>query len=42
MPLFPKKMCILSFLQMKWNAKGGKQDFSDKVIVINTTSVLIF
>ena len=31
-------LCILGFLQMRWNVK----DFSNKLIVLNATSVLIF
>ena len=35
-------LCILGFLQMSWNVKGVKKIFSNKGIVLNTTSVLIF
>ena len=35
-------MRFLIFLQMRWNVKGGHQDFSNKVNVFNVTSVLIF
>ena len=46
MPLFLKKVMHFGFLQMRWNVKEvnkiTKQDFSNKVIVLNATSVLIF
>ena len=43
MPLFSKKvMHFVVFLQMRCNGKGVKQDSSNKVIVPNATSVLIF
>ena len=42
MPLFSKIVVHFEFfLQMRWNVKGGKQDFSNKVIVLNATSVVI-
>ena len=42
-PLFPKNFVHFVFLQMRWNeCERGKQDFSNKMIVLNATSVLIF
>ena len=32
----------MPFSQIKWNVKGVKQDFSNKVIILNVTSILIF
>ena len=43
MPLFSKIVVHFEFfLQMRWNVKGGKQDFSNKVIVLNATSVVTY
>ena len=42
-PVISRKCCVFwVFLQMRWNVKGGKQDFSNKEIVLNAASVLIF
>ena len=41
MPLFPKNV-IFAFFTNKMECERGKQDFSNKVVVLNATSVLIF
>ena len=42
-PLFSKNVMHFGvFLQMRCNGKGVKQDSSNKVIVPNATSVLIY
>ena len=39
---FPKMLCILVFIRYAMECGRGKQGFSNKVIVLNATSVLIF
>ena len=42
MPLFPKYVVHFGFLTYEMECERGKQDFSNKEIVLNSTSVLIF
>ena len=41
MPLFPKNVHF-GFFTNEMKCKSGKQNFSNKVIVVNATSVFIF
>ena len=42
MPLFPKNVVHFGFFTNEMECERCKQDFSNKVIVLNTTSVQIF
>ena len=42
MPLFPKNVVHFRFFTNEVECERGKQDFSNKVMVLNATSVLIF
>ena len=42
MPLFLKNIVHFGFFTNKMECERGKQDFSNKVIVLNAPSVLIF
>ena len=41
MPLFPKNFVYFGFSANEMECERSKQDFSNKVIVLNATSVLI-
>ena len=42
MPLFPKNVVHFGFFTNEMECERAKQDFCNKVIVFNATSVLIF
>ena len=42
MPLFPKTVVHFGFFPNEMECKRGKQDFGNKVIVLNATNALIF
>ena len=42
MPLFPKIVVHFGFFTNEMESETGKQDFSNKVIVLKATSVFIF
>ena len=42
MPLFPKNVIHFGVFTNEMECKRGKQDFSNKMIILNETSVLIF
>ena len=42
MPLFPKNVVHFGFFTNEMECERGQQDFSNKVIVLNPTTVLIF
>ena len=42
MPLFPKKVVNFGYLTNEVESERGKQGFSNKVVVFNAASVLVF
>ena len=42
MPLFSKKVMHFRFFTNEMQSEGGKTHFTNKVIVLNATSALIF
>ena len=42
MPLFPKNVMHFGFFTNEVECERGKQDFSNKVMILTATSVLIY